>query len=129
MILVDTGAWFAAFVPNDRDCPAANEWLNANHEPLVTSDYVVDELLTLLKVRGEYARAESLGGALLREDIVEMHWVTPEDVLAAWDVYQRFRVAVVGRSEERGNQRVDAIEAAPRNPSVDRASLDISVTV
>lgn len=91
MIFVDTGAWFAAFVPNDPDSPAANEWLNANHQPLVTTDYVVDELLTLLKVRGEYARAEPLGGALLREDIVEMHWVTPEDVLAAWDVYQRFR--------------------------------------
>lgn len=30
MIFVDTGAWFAAFVPNDPDYQAANEWLDAN---------------------------------------------------------------------------------------------------
>lgn len=52
-------------------------------EPLIATDYVIDELLTLLKVRGEYARAEALGGALLRENIAEIHWVTPDDVFAA----------------------------------------------
>jgi predicted nucleic acid-binding protein len=91
MIFVDIGAWFAAFVPNDPDHQAADQWLDANHQPLVTTDYVIDELLTLLKVRGEYARAESLGGALLREDIADIYWVTPDDVMAAWDVFQRFR--------------------------------------
>lgn len=91
MIFVDTGAWFAAFVPNDPDYPAANQWLDANNESLITTDYVIDELFTLLKVRGEYARAEQLGGVLLREDIAKIHWVTPDDVLAAWDVFQRFR--------------------------------------
>ena len=52
MLFVDTGAWFAAFVTNDPDHPAASAWLDANREPLVTSDYIFDELMTLFKVRG-----------------------------------------------------------------------------
>lgn len=64
MIFVDTGAWFAACVPNDPDHVAADAWLEANREPLVTTDYVVDELLTLLKMRGEYQRALWLGASL-----------------------------------------------------------------
>ena len=59
MIFVDTGAWFAAFVPNDADHAAAAAWLETNTEVLVTTDYIVDELLTLLKMRGEYQRARN----------------------------------------------------------------------
>ena len=90
MIFVDTGAWFAAFVPNDPDHKAADKWLAVNTQPLVTTDYVVDELLTLLKVRGEFLRALKLGNSLLTESIAELHWVSPADALAAWDVYRRF---------------------------------------
>jgi len=57
MIFADTGAWFAAFVPNDPDHETASDWLAQNTEVLVTTDYVLDELLTLLKRRGEFERA------------------------------------------------------------------------
>ena len=60
-IFVDTGAWFARFVPTDPDHPAAKVWLDRNTSPLITTDYIVDELLTLLKVRGEYQRALEIG--------------------------------------------------------------------
>ena len=60
-IFVDTGAWFARFVPTDPDHPAAKVWLDHNTSPLITTDYIVDELLTLLKVRGEYQRALEIG--------------------------------------------------------------------
>jgi uncharacterized protein len=43
VIFVDTGAWFAAFVPNDPDHAAANSWLTRNAEPLVTTDYILDD--------------------------------------------------------------------------------------
>jgi predicted nucleic acid-binding protein len=72
MIFADTGALFAAFVPNDPDYAAADAWLAANREPLVTTDYVVDELLTLLKMRGEFQRALSLGPRLLGEEVIQM---------------------------------------------------------
>lgn len=49
MIFVDTGAWFAALVPTDASHRAATDFLKSNDEPLLTTDYVVDELLTTIK--------------------------------------------------------------------------------
>lgn len=91
MIFVDTGAWFAAFVPNDPDHAAADQWLNTNTEPLVTTDYVIDELLTLLKIRGEFDRALRLGESLLDESICKIGWITPEDVHSGWEVFRSYR--------------------------------------
>ena len=61
MIFVDTGAWYAAVVPADPDHLAAAAWLTANTEPLLTTNYVVDETLTSLRARGERRRALLLG--------------------------------------------------------------------
>ena len=87
MIFVDTGAWFAAFVPSDPDHGAASTWFDANTEPLVTTDYVVDELLTLLKVRREYARALEAGPLLLGAEVCRLEWVSASDVARAWEVF------------------------------------------
>jgi uncharacterized protein len=59
MIFVDTGAWFASIVPWDANHNAAVAWLMQNHDPLFTTDYIVDETLTLLRVRNESARSLS----------------------------------------------------------------------
>ena len=90
MIFVDTGAWFAVFVPNDSDCVAANAWLDANTEPLITTDYVLDELFTLLKRRGEFSRAKEIGPPLLAGSIAGLESVSRADREAAWDVFQAF---------------------------------------
>jgi predicted nucleic acid-binding protein len=55
VIFVDTGAWFASFVSSDADHAAALDWLQGNTTPLITSDYIIDELLSLLRYRGEFA--------------------------------------------------------------------------
>ena len=91
MIFVDTGAWFATFVPNDPDHPAADAWLVTNAEPLVTTDYVIDELLTLLKMRGEYQRALRLGASLFAGEIARLVWIVPDDVQEAWTIFQRYQ--------------------------------------
>src|SRR5262245_29713225 len=64
MIFVDTGAWFASIVPWDANFSAATNWLRQNQERLVTTDYIIDETLTLLRARREYARASMLGQEL-----------------------------------------------------------------
>jgi predicted nucleic acid-binding protein len=94
---VDTGAWFARFVPSDPDHPAARAWFERNTQPLVTTDYVIDELLTLLKVRGEYLRAVEAGPQLLGESVCDVEWVSPADVHAAWQVFVSFRQACKNR--------------------------------
>ena len=60
-IFVDTGAWFARFVPTDPDHPGRQSVARPQHVAAITTDYIVDELLTLLKVRGEYQRALEIG--------------------------------------------------------------------
>ena len=90
MIFVDTGAWFAAFVPNDADHAAADAWLEAITEPLVTTDYVIDELLILMKMRGEFQRALRVGASLLAEEIAQVAWVLPGDIQQAWHIFQRY---------------------------------------
>jgi predicted nucleic acid-binding protein len=65
MIFVDTGAWFAASVPADIDHSAAARFLADNTESLLTTDFVVDEVLTLLRARGEAAKALAVGKYLL----------------------------------------------------------------
>jgi len=91
VIFVDTGAFFAAFVPSDPDHVAAYGWVMENRQPLVTSDYILDELLTLLKARGEFQRALDLGGKLLSGETARLEWVTPADVQAAWQIFSTFR--------------------------------------
>jgi len=51
MIFVDTGAWYASLVPTDPDHTKAVQWLAGNDSPLLTTDYVIDETLTLLRAR------------------------------------------------------------------------------
>jgi predicted nucleic acid-binding protein len=87
MIFVDTGAWFAAFIPRDLDHSAARTWLDQNTKPLLTTDYVIDELLTLLRVRGEGLRAIQAGHALFSEAIARIEWVSQQDVRLGWDFF------------------------------------------
>jgi predicted nucleic acid-binding protein len=90
VIFVDTGGWFASVVPTDRDHDAANRWLSANREPLVTSDYVVDETLTLLRARGHQARAVALGEHLFSGRLARIHYLSPDEIIATWDLFRRF---------------------------------------
>ena len=90
MIFVDTGAWFAAAVPSDPDHLAASQWLTGNTEPLLTTDYVVDETLTLLRTRGERRRALLLGEAFFGARLAEVYRLTEADISSAWEVFRRF---------------------------------------
>ncbi|WP_295582743.1 hypothetical protein [uncultured Lamprocystis sp.] len=69
---MDTGAWFAVFVPADADHVVARAWLVRNQAPLLTTDYVVDELLTLMRMRGENRRALRVGQSLFDQELAEI---------------------------------------------------------
>lgn len=90
MIFVDTGAWFASVIAEDTDHAAAEEWLAQNGEPLLTTDYVVDELLTLLRVRGQHKKAVAAGNAILGGAITSLHFLTHDEFQNAWLVFQRY---------------------------------------
>ncbi len=66
-------------------------WFPASvREPLVTTDYVVDELLTLMQMRGFRERARIVGEALLKSDVCRLERVTTLDVAAAWSVFKAY---------------------------------------
>lgn len=90
MIFVDTGIWFALLVPDDQDHQRVSGWFRTNREPLVTTDFVVDEVLTLLRARGQGGRALAAGTAFFDQTLARLYHVNEAAVLAGWDVYQRF---------------------------------------
>ena len=90
MNFVDTGAWYASLVPTDPDHAKAAQWLAANHFPLLTTDYVIDETLTLLRVRGERKRALLLGARFFHHELAEIHKITAADLTLAWKTFAQF---------------------------------------
>jgi predicted nucleic acid-binding protein len=90
MIFVDTGAWFAFVVRSDPNHLAARNWLEKNSEVLITTDYVVDETLTLLRARGEDRRAIELGESFFDGSVAVVYRLSETDLLAAWDVFRLY---------------------------------------
>ena len=90
MVFVDTSAWFAAIVPSDPNHASAAHWLAANADVLITTDYIVDETLTLLRARGERQRTKLLGKKFFEGSIAEIYFLTEEDVREAWATFAQY---------------------------------------
>lgn len=91
MIFVDTSAWYAAYVPRDRFNDAVLKVLNDASEPVVTSDFVVDETMTHLRIRGEGQRALSFGKDFLFDNCARVEMVSFDDLKQAYQMFSRFR--------------------------------------
>ncbi|HEX3659117.1 MAG TPA: PIN domain-containing protein [Pirellulales bacterium] len=89
MIFVDTSAWFARFVADDPDHGRVAKWFEANDERLVTSDYCIDETLTLLIARKRPRLALQVGQQLLAQTICSIHFLTPDTFSRAWILFQQ----------------------------------------
>jgi predicted nucleic acid-binding protein len=87
-IFVDTGGWFACVVPSDPHHRRVVDFLRRNPLPLITTDYVVDETLTLLRARGEAIKAIELGQRLLDARIANLINVSPQLFTNAWDLFR-----------------------------------------
>jgi predicted nucleic acid-binding protein len=87
---VDTAAWFALYVPADPFHAAACQRLAANRPPLLTTDYVIDETLTLIRARGQNRIAIDFGATAFAGTAATVHYLTPDDIAAAWRVFHDF---------------------------------------
>jgi len=88
---VDTGAWVALFVEADSRHMVAQAWIDANLDRLITSDYVVDEVLTLIKVRFRTQSALQAGQALFGERLSALTYLTEDDIARAWALFRSHR--------------------------------------
>ena len=79
MIFVDTSAWYAAEVEDDVNHESACQFLSkiASREygVAVTTDYVIDETLTLLRSRRDLSSASGFLGKIRKSKSVRVFWV------------------------------------------------------
>jgi uncharacterized protein len=93
MIFVDTSAFLA--IENRRDAHH-EEALNYKRaclrkgEPLVTSDYVLDESYTIIRIRAGHDIAVQFGEALRASRMLRLEHVTADIIEAAWRTFKDF---------------------------------------
>jgi hypothetical protein len=90
---IDTSAWAACFDRGDLDHAAARRtWKRLRRDPalLFTSDYVLDETITLLRRRAGYAAARRAGEALLDPRAVTLVNVEQATFRRAWELHAKY---------------------------------------
>ena len=89
LLFVDTSAWYALLDRKDRNHAGAVRFLRDSHDPLVTSTYVLDETVTLVKRHLGHTMAARFGHQLWAEEIARLVRVSPEDEMVAWEIFTR----------------------------------------
>ena len=90
---VDTSAWVAVFDGGDRNHPhAMGHWreLQDSRTRAYTTDYVIDESITLARRRAGHAVAVRLGNVLLASRVLRLVEVTPAIRQAAWLLFRKY---------------------------------------
>ncbi len=90
MVFVDTSVWYAAFVENAAYHVACKSLLIEHSASLVTTDYILDEVVTLLVGRGLRRVAVQRVPSLLDSGFCDFIRVTDDDFTEAWRLVQRF---------------------------------------
>jgi hypothetical protein len=90
VIFVDTSAWYAAYVPGDPRHAELKLLVESAPRRLVTTDHVLAETLTLLRVRGEGARAILLGRAMLAETCADLIRLEKADLERAFEIFAAY---------------------------------------
>jgi len=86
-IFVDTSAGYALLDKNDANHYAAVKFYDSLVHPLVTSNYIADEVITLARIRFGYKVAVEIGQKLWTESIANLIRVMPEDEKKAWEIF------------------------------------------
>jgi predicted nucleic acid-binding protein len=89
MVFVDTSVWIAFFLPQDADHERVIDWYRSATEPVLTTDYCIDEVLTTLLKRRETRRALDAGKAFFHSNQAEIHFLLPGQIQRAWILFQR----------------------------------------
>ena len=89
-IFVDTSAFFALADRTDRFDSLAVRFLERNEGLLVTSNLVVYETITLIRMRLGHEPAMRFGRRLLDEEITPTIRLTMSDEREAWSIFRRY---------------------------------------
>lgn len=91
-IFADTSGFFALWDTSDEYHRAAvrlQQEFNAKKRRFVTSDYIVDETVTMLMVRHSREAAADFLQTINRTAVVRMEWIGPERFHKAVELFER----------------------------------------
>ncbi len=91
MIFADTGAWYALVDSSDKNHKKSVGFINDLKHPLITSNFVVDETLTLVKNKLGYDVAKEIGEKLWSGKAAKIIRVSEEDETYAWALFLKYK--------------------------------------
>jgi len=90
-LFVDTGAWYAVTDRKDPDHSQAEYFLRNNKIPIVTTNFIFDETITLLRSRLGWNIAKDFGQRLKDSSFVTLLAVKDEDEERAWTIFLKYK--------------------------------------
>ena len=93
MIFIDTGAFLARYLSRDQHHRRANDYWNQlikSREPCYTSNFVLDETLTLLGRRAGYGFAAQRAKAVYASQLIRVLRPVREDEKNAIAVFEKY---------------------------------------
>jgi predicted nucleic acid-binding protein len=93
-LFVDTSAWLALNNKNDQHHDEAVSKITKVRQQkiqLVTSEYVFDESVTIIRYRISHRAAVAFGDALISSNVASIEDITDKERLKAWVLFKKYR--------------------------------------
>ena len=93
MIFIDTSAFLALENRKDQHHRSAlkfRDFLLESEVSLITSDYILDESYTIIRLRAGHSIAVEFGEMIQGSDLVEIKYLSRENLRQAWHVFKSF---------------------------------------
>lgn len=93
-IFIDTSAWLALNDRNDRyhiRAVSKSSEIRENKIDIVTSEYIIDESITLIRFRVSHKAAIVFGESIFRSNIVRIEGIIENTRLQAWEIFKKYR--------------------------------------
>jgi predicted nucleic acid-binding protein len=93
-LFVDTSAWLALNDKNDQYHDEAVSKITKVRQQkiqLVTSEYVFDESITIIRYRISHRAAVAFGDALISSNVASIEDIADEERLKAWVLFKKYR--------------------------------------
>ncbi len=90
LIFADTSFFYALAYKKDPHHEDAAKLLNSLKTPLITSNYVFDELITILRYDFSHKVAANYGRSIRSSKICSITRISKEDEDAAWDIFLKY---------------------------------------
>ncbi len=88
---VDTGAWYALADKKDPDHGQAECFFRNNKIPLLATNFIFDETITLLRSRLGWNVAKDFGQKLKKSSFATLISVKDEDEDRAWEIFLKYK--------------------------------------